>query len=125
VRPSTRLDRVRKRKPPLADELEHGRCDERLRRAADAEAVVRAHRTRRRQVRVAAREADRPFALADERDRPGRAGGDELVERVLKLRLTGGAALASRSGRYGQRGRDGEQSEDRDRSHHELLPVLQ
>ena len=71
----------------LADELQDDGGDERLGDAADAEAVVRAHRRLGLQVAVAAGEADRPVALADEQHRSRDAGGDDPVERALELHV--------------------------------------
>ena len=81
------LDAVLEGESLLADELQDDGGDERLGDAADAEAVVRAHRRPGLQVAVAAGEADRPAALADEQHRPRDAGGDDPIERGLELRL--------------------------------------
>jgi hypothetical protein len=83
------LDVVFKRELALTHELENDRGHERLRDAADAEAVARPHQGLRFQVSITAREPNRPPAFTDEEHRTRDARCNNPIEAALKLRFTG------------------------------------
>jgi hypothetical protein len=85
------LNRVVERELPLADQLQDDRRREGLCHTSDAGAVAHPDRRLWREIAQAARQADRPIADPNKRDRSGSAGSDDLVQGTLnRRRPTGG-----------------------------------
>jgi hypothetical protein len=83
--------------------LKHDRGDEGLGQAGDTEAIRWPEWRLRREVAVAARETDRPVALANEYDDARHTRRHELFHRLLELRRRGrGASGGSWGGSRGE-----------------------
>ena len=104
------LDGIVETKPTVFDEQEHEGGHERLRDAADPEAIARAHPDRRFTVREAACFASDPPAVAHDDEHAGRPGRDDAIEERSELGR-------GRAGRAATTREDGNQSRGEQASH--------